>query len=132
VSLTTRDRDAFELARSRSFGDAYVASIDLELQARRLTVRSYGALRRGERGTFLGTMTFFGAGDLRLENAVGAFPESVAIAGFALDYDDATDRGSAELRGRQSWTLAWTFDGLAYEEHAAVLASLADELPGDP
>ena len=131
MSLSGRDREAFELVAGRSFGDAYVASLDLELQARRLTVRFYGTLRRGERGTLLGTVTFFGAGDLRLDNASAAFPDSVGVASFALTYDDDADRGAAELRGRSAWSLAWAFDGVAYEEHPAVLASLADELPDD-
>ena len=129
MSLSTRDREAFELARSRTFGDAYVASIELELQARRLTVRFYGTLRRGDRATYLAAVTFFGAGELGIDNAEGAFPDSARLASVALSYDDEADRGFAELRGAGAWTLSWSFDGLAYEEHAATVASLADETP---
>jgi len=127
VSLGTRDAEAFALVGSRSFGDAFVASLDLELQARRLTLRLYGRLRPGETETYLGTATFFGTGDVRLDNASGAFPETVALERFSLSYDDIADRGAAELRGTAAWSLAWAFDGVAYEEHATVLASLADE-----
>jgi len=127
VSLTTRDAEAFALLRSRSFGQAFVASLDLELQARRLTLRLYGPLRPGDPETYLGTATFFGSGDVRLENATGAFPETVALESLSLSYDDIADRGAAELRGSGAWSLAWAFDGVAYEERATVLASLADE-----
>jgi hypothetical protein len=126
VSLGTRDAEAFALLRSRSFGQAFVASLELELQARRLTLRLYGTLRPGDPETYLGTATFFGSGDVRLENATGAFPETVALERLSLSYDDIADRGAAELRGA-AWSLAWAFDGVAYEERATVLASLADE-----
>ncbi len=127
MSLGTRDAEAFALLRSRAFGEAFVASLDLELQARRLTLRLYGRLRPSDVQTYLGTATFFGAGDVRLENGSGAFPETVALENFALSYDDVVDRGAAELRGAAAWSLAWAFDGVAYEEVATVLASLADE-----
>ncbi len=127
MSLGARDHEALELARSRSFADAYVASFELELQARRLTVRFYGPLRRGDRATYLATVTFFGAGELAIDNAAGAFPDSARLAGVELSYDDEADRGSADLRGAAAWTLSWSFDGLAYEEHAATVASLVDE-----
>jgi hypothetical protein len=127
VSLGARDREAFDLVRSRSFADAYVASLDLELQARRLTLRIYGSLRPSDASTVLATITFFGTGEFRIGNEAGAFPESVRLASLALAYDDASDRGSAELAGRAPWSSTFGFDGLAYEEHAAVLASLADD-----
>ena len=131
MSLDIRDAEALDLVRSRTFAHAFVASFEIELQARRLTLRLYGALRAGERNTHLGTATFFGAGDVRLENPSGAFPESAALERFALAYDDESDRGSAELHGTAGWSCAWAFDGLAYEEHPAVLASLADEPAAD-
>lgn len=127
MSLAARDLEALAVVADRSFAGAYVASLDLELQARRLTLRLYGALRRPGAETALATITFFGAGELALANLGRAFPESVGIAGFAVAYDDAADRGTATLTGVREWSLAWTFDGLAYEEHAATLASLVDE-----
>ncbi len=127
MSLGTRDREAFDLVRSRAFADAYVASLDLELQARRLTLRIYGSLRANDASTLLATITFFGTCEFRIVNEAGAFPESVRLASLALAYDDTSDRGSVELAGRAPWSSSFAFDGLAYEEHAAVLASLADD-----
>lgn len=72
-------------------------------------------------------MTFFGTAGFGVANE-GAFPESVRVADLTLAYADEDESGSAELSGAQAWTLSWSFDGLAYEEHPAVLASLADEL----
>ena len=128
MSIAQRDREAMDLVAARRFDDAYLVSSDLEMQARRLTLRAYGALHPADTTTYLATLTFFGASALGIENEAGVFPESVQLSSLALTYDDADDEGSAELRGRQAWALAWNFDGLAYEEHPAVLASLADDL----
>jgi hypothetical protein len=128
VSLGTRDLEAFALASSRTFADAYLASFALEAQTRRLVLGFYGPLRRGDRATYLGTVTFFGTSDLRIENASGAFPDSVRLASVEFAYDDDAERGSARARGAD-WSIALHFDGLAYDEHAAVVASFADEGP---
>ncbi len=127
MSLSQRDRDALDVVAARAFGDSFVVSLDFEMQARRLTLALYGNFHGG--GTsYLAKVTFFGASAFGVENEAGAFPESVRLASFSLAYEEAGDEGSAELRGAQPWALSWTFDGLAYEEHAAVLASLADDL----
>ncbi len=127
MSLAPRDLEALDLLRSRSFGNAYLAAFDIEMQARRLTVHLYGALRGGDAATYLGAATFFGAGELGVENGDAAFPDSARLANVELSYDDENERGSARVRGARAWTLSWSFEGLAYEEHPAVLASLADE-----
>ncbi len=128
--MSTRDLEALDIARSRSLGRSYLASFDLEMQARRLSVRFYGTLGGPTGGTFLATLTFFGVGELGLENADGTFPDSASVAtvDFA-DYEEVSERGFVEVRGSQGWALSWSYDGLAYEEHPAVLASLADESP---
>jgi len=128
MSLALRDQEAFDLVASRTFDGAFVAALSLEMQARRLTLELYGRLRRGESETYRATLTFFGASALQIENDAGAFPESVGTSSLTLTYVDETDEGGAELRGRQPWALLWNFDGLAYEEHPAVLVSLADDL----
>jgi len=122
-----RDSDALRLATSRSFAGAFVVSCDLELQARRLTLRLYGALGGGNE-TRLGTLTCFGTAGLVLENADGAFPQTVRLESLTLAMPDPDDAGSADLVGALNWRLAFAFDGLAYEEHPALLASLADDL----
>ena len=127
MSIAARDQEALDLVASRTFEGAFVSSFALDMQARRLTLRLYGPLR-GNADTYAGTLTFFGASALGIENQTGIFPESVRVTSLALRYAESDDEGTAELRGRQAWALFWTFDGLAYEEHAAVLASLADDL----
>ncbi len=127
MSIAPRDQEALGLVASRSFDGAYVSSVALDMQARRLTLRLYGTLRGGSE-TYAAALTFFGASALGIENETGIFPESVRVASLALAYNEAEDEGTAELHGRQAWALFWTFDGLAYEEHPAVLASLADDL----
>ena len=97
------------------------------MQTRRLTARVYGRLRQGDE-TYLATLTFFGAGALALENAEDAFPNSVRITAFHINYPQGDEDGSAEMRGRSSWALRWRFDGFAYEEHPGVVASLSDDL----
>jgi hypothetical protein len=127
MSMAPRDREAFDLVSARSFGDAFVASFEIEMQTRRLTLALYGEFLGERHSTYLGTVTFFGAAGLALEHGSGAFPGSVRLSKFGLSYDDETDIGHAELTGAQPWTLRWSFDGLAYEEHAALVASLADD-----
>lgn len=127
VTPMRRDSEALRLASSRSFAGAFVAACDLELQARRLTLRLYGTLGGGNE-TRLGTLTCFGVAGLALENSGGAFPQSVRLESLNLAMPDPDDAGSAELVGTLSWRLTFAFDGLAYEEHPALLASLADDL----
>ncbi len=127
MSAAARDQEALDVVASRSFADAYVASLELDMQTRRLTLRVYGRLQSGG-ATSLATLTFFGTSDLNLDTADGAFPQSVRITGLRLRYEPSDEQGTAELRGRSPWTFSWEFDGFAYEEHAAVLASLADDL----
>jgi hypothetical protein len=126
MSLTQRDREALDVVASRTFANAYVVAVDFEMQVRRLTLSLYGSVQGGS-ATYLARLTFFGAAAFGVENAAGAFPESVRVSELVLSYGDEEESGSAELRGRQPWALFWSFDGLAYEEHAALLASLADE-----
>jgi hypothetical protein len=128
MSMSTRDLEALDLARSRSLGPSYLASFDLDMQARRSSVRFYGRLGGQAGDTFLATLTFFGVGELGLDNADGTFPDSASVAtvDFA-DYEEVSERGFVEVRGAQGWVLSWSYDGLAYEEHPTVLASLADE-----
>ncbi|MDQ2857280.1 MAG: hypothetical protein M3R53_01340 [Candidatus Eremiobacteraeota bacterium] len=128
MSLAPRDQEAFDLVAARSFGDAYVVSFELEMQARRLTLVVYGALRDADATTFAATLTFFGTSALAVDNRAGAFPQSVSIASLTLSYDETSDEVAAELTGRQNWTLGWSFEGLAYDERPAVLTSLADDL----
>jgi hypothetical protein len=126
MSIAPRDREALDLVEGRSFGGAWLASLDLELQTRRLTLRVYGALQRGSQ-TYLATLTFFGTSMLRLDNESDTFPDSVKLASMSIAYDDAEEVGAASISGASDWTLGWSFDGLSYEEHPAVIASLADD-----
>ncbi|MBD5656106.1 MAG: hypothetical protein IAI50_13160 [Candidatus Eremiobacteraeota bacterium] len=128
MGLALRDQEAFDIVTGRSFDGAHVVSLDLEMQARRLTLELYGPLHAGDRTTYRAKITFFGTSALVIENEAGTFPESVGTSQLSLSYADDTDEGGAELRGRQPWSVLWNFDGLAYEEHAAVLVSLADDL----
>lgn len=127
MSLAPRDQEALDVVALRTFTDAFVASLDIDMQTRRLTVRVYGRLRSDD-ATYLATLTFFGTSALALENAEDAFPNSVRITGFSVNYSQNDDDGAAELRGRSGWTLRWRFDGFAYEEHPSVIASLSDDL----
>lgn len=127
MSAAKRDQEAIDVATSRSFTDAYVASVEIDMLTRRLTLGVYGALRSDD-ATYLATLTFFGASALVLDNADGAFPDSARITAFRIVYQASDEVGSAELRGRSAWSLAWHFDGFAYEEHPAVVASLSDDL----
>jgi hypothetical protein len=125
MSLAQRDREALDLVQSRSFGGAWLASLELELQTRRLTLRVYGPLQRGSQ-TYLATLRFFGASFLHLANESDAFPDSVKLGSLSISFD-ADDIGAASLEGASEWKLDWSFDGLSYEEHPAVIASLADD-----
>ncbi len=127
MSLASRDQEAYDLVARRAFGGAYLVALELELQTRRLTVQLYGALRTGSSETFLATVTFFGARGLDLENAASEFPESARVASLTLSYREAEEEGSVAISGQRAWQAGWAFDGLAYEEHPAVVASLADD-----
>ena len=73
-------------------------------------------------------MTFFGVEALSAENRGRRVPaKRGGSSSLDLTYSDEDDVGSASVTGNSDWALAWKFDGLAYEEHAAVLASLADD-----
>jgi hypothetical protein len=128
MSLGRRDQAALALVRKRRFAGTFLKSFELELQTRRLTLALYGALsgRAGE--TALATITFFGAGELKIDNDDGAFPDSVELANVEFsDYEEISERGSANITGRAAWTMSWTYDGLAYEDVPATVASLVDE-----
>jgi len=127
MSLSGRDQEAYDLARGRTYKSSCLVSLDVEMQARRLTLQIYGSLRARDPGTFRATLTFFGTSALSLANESGAFPESVRIDSLELSYDDSEDEGLAVLSGEQGWTLRWNFDGVAYEDSPCVLASLADD-----
>jgi len=127
VSAERRDREALDLAAQRSFAGCAIVEIGLEMSARRLSVGLYGKIRPGDDATYRVTLTFYGISALSIENAAGAFPQSVGLSALHLGYSDDDDEGSASLTGTSGWSLEWKFDGLAYEEHPAVLASLADD-----
>ena len=113
MSLSGRDQEAYDLARGRTYQTSCLVSLDVEMQARRLTLEIYGALRGREPGTFRATLTFFGASALALTNDSGDFPESVRIDSLELSYDDTEDEGTVVLSGAQGWVLRWNFDGVA-------------------
>jgi hypothetical protein len=46
---------------------------------------------------------------------------------MSIAYDDEEELGAASVSGASEWTLGWSFDGLSYEEHPAVIASFADD-----
>jgi len=127
VSAERRDREALDLVAQRRFAGCAIVEIGLEMSARRLSVGLYGKVRASDDATYRVTLTFFGISALSIENADGAFPQSVGLSALDLSYSDDDDEGSASLTGTSGWSLEWKFDGLAYEEHPAVLASLADD-----
>ena len=137
MSLGTRDAAAYELATRRAFGDGTYAScvlvaFDLEMQTRRVTMRLYGTLRSpniGEPKSYLSTVTFFAVSALKLgvDAEDGAFPESARIESLSLSYDDDADEGRAHVTGTRGWSIDFIFDGLAFEETPATIASLADD-----
>jgi hypothetical protein len=130
MSMAPRDAEAFAVAQQASYANAFVVSFALEMQTRRLTLGLYGALHGGKT-TYVATLAFFGTAAFEMENTDGAFPETAGVAAFDLSYDDELGIGRAELRGARGWRLEWAFDGIAYEEHGALIASLADDEPPD-
>lgn len=127
MAADVRDREALDLLESRTYVDCALVALDLDMQTRRLTLRCYGALRAGDATTFLATLTFFGMRALAIENLDGAFPRRAWLASLAVAYASDDDEGTVELVGRAAWTLHFAFEGVACEEHSAVLASLADD-----
>jgi len=130
MSMAPRDAEAFAVAQQATYANAFVVSFALEMQTRRLTLGLYGALHGG-RATHVATLVFFGTAAFEIDNSDGAFPETAGVASFALTYDDELGIGRAELHGIRGWKLEWAFDGIAYEERAALIASLADDEPLD-
>jgi hypothetical protein len=128
VSAAPRDREALELVAQRSFAGSAIVEMSLEMLARRLRLRVYGKIRAGDDATYSGALTFFGVSALSIWNESGIFPESVRLAEVALSYSDPDDEGSCRVTGGSGWTMDWRFDGIAYEENPAVLASLHDDL----
>jgi len=128
VSNEPRDREALDLIAQRSFDSCAVFDVQLEMLARRLQLRLYGALRPGDAATYLAALTFFNIRGLEIENPAGNFPESVRLVGLHTTYSESDDVGSLEVQGGSDWQLRCTFDGVAYEEHPATLASLRDDL----
>ncbi|GAC1495020.1 MAG: hypothetical protein NVS3B17_18600 [Vulcanimicrobiaceae bacterium] len=122
-----RDREALDVLASRTFADAALASLSIDLQTRRLTLRAYGELRPGDPATYLATIAFFGTHALELDGATTAFPQRARIVTIRIRYGDADDTGTAHVDGRSGWALRFEFEGIAYEETPTVLASLADD-----
>jgi hypothetical protein len=130
VSAERRDREALDLVATRSFAGCAIVDLSLEMLARRMSLSLYGKVRANDDTTYRATLTFFGVEALALDNASGSFPQSVGVRSLETSYsgdDDEDDEGTAGIAGNSGWSLTWKFDGLAYEEHAAVLASLADD-----
>lgn len=128
MSIAPRDRDALTLVRDREYRDGYLASFEVDMQTLRLTLQLYGKLRGVRDGQhYLGTVTFFGANGVAIANERGTFPSSARVSAFEVAYDDGEDVGAASLRGTAGWEASWAFDGIAYAEHPAIMASLADE-----
>jgi hypothetical protein len=127
MSAAPRDRESLDLIATRRFGGAALTGFEIEMQARRMHLRVYGELR-GDGQTYGATVTFFGVSALVIENETGIFPESVLLDALEIAYSDSDDIGSVEMRGRSSWTMAWSFDGIAYQEAPAVVSSYRDDL----
>ncbi|MBC5810916.1 MAG: hypothetical protein GIW95_08730 [Candidatus Eremiobacteraeota bacterium] len=126
MAAATRDREALEVIATRKFAGCFATGFDLEMLTRRLHIGAYGTLRGGSE-TYSAQVTFFGVGDFRIENLAAAFPQSATIESFTVTYSDDDETGTAELRGREQWSIAWSFDGVAYSEHPAVVASYSDD-----
>lgn len=133
MSLGTRDAEAYATASRRMFAegvftDCVLVALDLEMQTRRLTLRLYGR-HRTENKTYVASALFFGVADLVSGQGEegGAFPQSARIEGMALTYDDAADVGHAHVAGTRGWSIDFDFDGIAFEETQATIASLADD-----
>ena len=128
MAADARDREALDLLASRTFVDCALVALDLDMQTRRLTLRVYGALRTDDATTTtIATLTFFGTSGLGIDGAAASFPQSAPIVALAIAYADEEDAGTIEVRGRAGWSIRFSFEGVGYEEHAAVLASLADD-----
>jgi hypothetical protein len=137
MSLGPRDSAAYELASRRAFGEGTYATcvlvaLDLDMQTRRLTMRLYGTLRSaliGEPKSYLSTVTFFAVSALKLgvDSEDGAFPESATVEALSLSYDDEADEGHAHVTGSRGWSIDFVFDGIAFEETPATIASLVDD-----
>jgi len=126
MAADARDREALDLLASRTFADAALVSFALDLQTRRLTLCCYGALGRGNVSTVLATLIFFGTASLA-SGGEPTCPQSARLAALRVRYDAADDEGFARVEGRSGWTLQFRFAGFAFEEHPAILASLADD-----
>ena len=127
MAADARDREALDLVGSRAFGDCALVAFDLDMQTRRFTLRLYGALRADDAATHLATMTFFGTDAIATGGVAATFPASARIVGLDIAYADEDERGTVAVRGRSGWTLEFSFEGIAYGEHPAVLASLVDD-----
>jgi hypothetical protein len=127
MSAAPRDRESLDLITTRRFRGAALTGWEIEMQARRMHLRLYGELR-GDGQTYAARVTFFGVSALAVENATGVFPESVLLDELEVTYSDTDEIGSVEMRGRSSWTVRWSFDGIAYQEHPAVASSYRDDL----
>ncbi len=127
MAADARDRDALDLLASRTFADCALVALDLDMQTRRLTMRVYGALRASDATTVVATLTFFGTSALGIEGVTTSFPQSARIAEIAMTYADDDDAGTVVVNGRAGWSMQFSFEGVACEEHAAVVASLVDD-----
>ena len=127
MAADARDREALDLLASRTFVNCALVALDLDMQTRRLTRRVYGALRSSDATTTIATLTFFGTSGLGIDGAAASFPQSARIVAIAIAYADDADTGTVAVSGRAGWSIRFSFEGVAYEEHAAVLASLADD-----
>ncbi len=126
MATDARDREALDLIATRTFADCALVALELDMQTRRFTLRVYGSLRSAD-ATVLATLTFFGTRGLATGGATAAFPSRAQVATLDVTYADDDETGSVDVRGRVGWTLAFTFEGIAYQEHPAVLASLVDD-----
>lgn len=127
MAADARDREALDLLGSRTFVNCALVALDLDMQTRRLTLRVYGALRPSDALTVLATLTFFGMRGFAIDGAAVSFPQSARIVAIAIGYADDDDAGTVAVSGRAGWSIRFSFEGVAYEEHAAVVASLADD-----
>ena len=77
--------------------------------------------------TIVGTLTFSGRAILAIDGTATSFPKSARIVAIAIAYADDADTGAVAVSGRSGWSIRFSFEGVAYQELAAVLASLADD-----
>jgi hypothetical protein len=130
--MADRDDEAYRVIAQRSFERAALAGVRVDMTTRRTTVVLYGPLQGGST-TYLATVTFFGTDAFTIASEAGAFPRGAQLSRAQITYAESADdaSGTARFEGRSGWTLAFAFDGVSYEEHPAVLASLADEIEDD-